>query len=172
MGPRRRHADFLARDALRVYRRAADAYLAFEFEELAAVSFDGDDKRSMTIEIYRHSVFGTRSGSTRRNARSKGTSWRLGRRATTIPDSQFLSRTVLRQVDGVPSGEEDAAVLTAVAKDIAEKIGGAPAFPERLRVFSPRGPRRAKRAVFRRDVLGTVFSTRRTPWTTRGTGSL
>jgi hypothetical protein len=137
---------------------AADAYLAYEFEELAALSYNGENKRSITVEIYRHSDLRNAFGIYTQERPQQGDFVSVGTEGyydTGILN--FFHGPYYVKVMGFRLEGEDRTVLTAVAKDIAARIGGPPAFPELLACFPAEGRVAHSERYFARDVLGHGF---------------
>lgn len=137
---------------------AADAYLAYEFEELAVLSYNGENKRSVTVEIYRHSdlrnAFGiyTQERPQQGNFVPVGTEGYYAAGILNFFHGPFYVKTM-----GFGLENEDQTVLAAVAKDIAARIGGTPAFPDLLACFPAEGRVPHGERYFARDVLGHGF---------------
>jgi hypothetical protein len=137
---------------------AADAYLAYEFEELAVLSYNGENKRSITAEIYRHSDLRNAFGIYTQERPQQGNFVPVGTEGyydTGILN--FFHGPYYVKVTGFRLESDDRAVLTAVAKDIAARIGGAPVFPELLACFPAEGRVAHSERFFARDVLGHGF---------------
>ena len=137
---------------------AADAYLAYEFEELAALSYNGENKRSITVEIYRHSDLRNAFGIYTQERPQQGDFVPVGTEGyydTGILN--FFHGPYYVKVMGFRLEGEDRTVLTAVAKDIAARIGGPPAFPGLLACFPAEGRVAHSERYFARDVLGHGF---------------
>ncbi|MBP2681730.1 MAG: hypothetical protein H6Q78_1593 [Candidatus Krumholzibacteriota bacterium] len=137
---------------------AADAYLGFEFEELAAASYDGESKRSLTIEIYRHAGLRNAFGIYTQERPQQGNFVEIGTEGyydTGILN--FFHGPFYVKVMGFRLGDEDRNILNAVAKNIADRIGGKPAFPELLACFPAEGRVAHTERFLARDVLGHGF---------------
>jgi hypothetical protein len=137
---------------------AADAYLAFEFEELAVLSYDGGNKRSVTIEIYRHADLRNAFGIYTQERPQQGNFVEIGTEAYyekgifNFFHGSFYVKTAGYHLEG-----DDEAVLTAAAAEVASRIGGKPSFPELLECFPAEGRVARSERFMARDVLGHGF---------------
>jgi hypothetical protein len=137
---------------------AADVYLSYEFEELAALSYDGGEKSSLTIDIYKHrdirNAFGIYS-------QEKS----LSADFVEIGTEGYYDEGVLNffqgpyyvKIMGFYLGDQDRAFLTDVANAIAAKLDGEPRFPEALECFPTEGRVPHSERYLARDVLGYGF---------------
>jgi hypothetical protein len=137
---------------------AADAYLAYDFEELAVLSYNGENKRSITVEIYRHSDLRNAFGIYTQERPQQGNFVPAGTEGYYDAGIlNFFHGPYYVKVMGFRLESDDRAVLTAVAKDIAARIGGAPVFPDLLACFPADGRVAHSERYFARDVLGHGF---------------
>jgi hypothetical protein len=137
---------------------AADAYLSFDFEELAVLSYNGENKRSVTVEIYRHRDLPSAFGIYTQERPQNGNFIDIGTEGyydTGILD--FFQGPYYVKLTGFRLGEDDKDVLTAVARDIAKRVGAAPGFPKALACFPEEGRLAHSERYFARDVLGHGF---------------
>ena len=137
---------------------AADAYLAYEFEELAALSYNGGEKRSITVEVYRHRDLRNAFGIYSQERPQKGNFVDIGTQGyydTGVLN--FFHGPYYVKVMGYYLGNDDQAVLTTTARKIAERLGGPPAFPGILACFPTEGRVSGSERYISRDVLGHGF---------------
>ncbi len=137
---------------------AADLYLSYAFEELAMASYAGGGKRSLTVEIYRHSdlrdAFGIYSQERPRDGRfvAIGTE---GYCDTGVLN--FFHGPYYVKVTGFYVGEDDEKTLAAAAEDVARRLGKDAAFPEVLACFPAEGKIAHSESFIAADVLGYGF---------------
>jgi hypothetical protein len=137
---------------------AADLYLSYAFEELAMTSYTSGEKRSLTVEVYRHgdlrNAFGIYSQERPKDGRfvAIGTE---GYYDTGVLN--FFHGRYYVKVTGFYLEEEDERTLTAVATEVAERLGGEPLFPEALQCFPAEGKLAHSERFLALDVLGHSF---------------
>ena len=137
---------------------AADAYLGYEFEELATAAYNGENKRSITVEVYRHADLRNAFGIYTQERPQQGDFVSIGTEGyydTGILN--FFHGPYYVKVMGFRLADEDQAILTAAAKDVAARIGGTPSFPELLACFPAEGRVARSERYIARDVLGHGF---------------
>lgn len=137
---------------------AADLYLTYEFEELAALSYDGGGKRSLSIDIYRHADLRNAFGIYSQERPQEGKFLPIGTEG--YYDSGLLNffhgRYYVKLI-GFELGKEDEKVLTEVASGIAKRLGGDRAFPAALDCFPAEGKVERSERFIAQDVLGHGF---------------
>ncbi len=137
---------------------AADAYLSYEFEELAAVSYDGGEKRSISIEVYRHRDLSNAFGIYSQERSLKGKFMAIGTEGyyeTGVVN--FFHGPYYVKVAGFNLGGDDEKILTDAARAVAARIGGDSRFPAVLECFPPGGRIDHSERYFARDILGHGF---------------
>jgi hypothetical protein len=137
---------------------AADAYLAYEFEELAVLSYNGENKRSITVEIYRHSDLRNAFGIYAQERPQQGDFVPVGTEGYYAAGIlNFFHGPFYVKTMGFELANGERTILTAAAEDIAARIGGEAAFPELLACFHREGRIAHSERYFARDVLGHGF---------------
>jgi hypothetical protein len=137
---------------------AADAYLSYEFEELSAVSYDGGEKRSISIEVYRHLGLRNAFGIYSQERSSKAKFMAIGTEGyyeTGVVN--FFHGPYYVKVAGFNLGEDDEKILTDAARTVAARIGGDSRFPAVLECFPPGGRIDHSERYFARDIMGHGF---------------
>ena len=137
---------------------AADAYLAYEFEELAALSYNGGEKRSCNVEIYRHRDLRNAFGIYTQERPQNGDFVDIGTQGyyDTGVINFFHGRYYVK-VMGFHLEDDDREFLTTTARQIAERLGGPHAFPGILACFPTELRIANSERYFSRDVLGHGF---------------
>jgi hypothetical protein len=136
----------------------ADVYLSYDFVELATLSYDGKEKSSLTIDIYRHrdlrNAFGIYSQEKSQSADfvSIGTE---GYHDEGVLN--FFHGPYYVKIMGFYLGDNDKPLLTKVAQDVAAQLGGDPRFPEVLACLPETDRVPHSERYLARDVLGYGF---------------
>jgi hypothetical protein len=137
---------------------AADVYLSYEFEELATLTYDRGEKKSLSIDIYRHgdlrNAFGIYSQEKPRNGRFLriGTEGYYEQGVLNFFHGPYYVKLV-----GFYLGEEDEKTLTAAATEVAKRLGGESGFPKALECFPDKGKIQHSERFLAQDVLGHGF---------------
>lgn len=136
----------------------ADVYLSYDFEEVATLSYTGQEKSSITIDIYRHSdlrnAFGIYSQEKSLTADfvSIGTEGYYDAGVLNFFHGPYYVKLM-----GFYLGNKDKQLLMEAAGEIAAKLGGTPGFPEALACFPGEGRVPHSERYLARDVLGYGF---------------
>jgi len=137
---------------------AADVYVSYGFEELAALNYDSGEKRSLTVDVYRHSnlrnAFGIYSQEkpVDGNFRSIGTEAYYDKGVLNFFHGGYYVKLM-----GFYLEDDDESILTDLAGSIAERLGGEPAYPPVLACFPAKGKIAHSERYLARDVLGHSF---------------
>jgi len=137
---------------------AADLYLSYAFEELAMTSYAGGDKRSLTIEIYRHGDLRNAFGIYSQERPKDG-------RFVAIGTEGYYDKGVLNffhgpyyiKITGFYLGEDDERALTTAAEEVARRLEQNPVFPEVLACFPPENKIAHTECFVAANVLGYGF---------------
>jgi hypothetical protein len=137
---------------------AADVYLSYAFEELAMVSYVSGEKRSLTVEIYRHRDLRDAFGIYSQERPQKGNFVAIGTEGYYDKGVlNFFHGRYYVKVTGFYLGEDDERTLTKAAGEVAKRLGGEPVFPEALACFPPEGKIAHTECFLALDVLGYGF---------------
>jgi hypothetical protein len=137
---------------------AADAYLSFEFEQLAAASYAAGAKQSLTIEVYRHRDLRNAFGIYSQEKSSKGKFISLGTEGyyeTGVVN--FFHGPFYIKLAGIHLGGEDEKILIGAATAVAAVLPGEPRYPIVLECFPAGGRIQHSERYVARDVLGHGF---------------
>jgi hypothetical protein len=137
---------------------AADLYLSYEFEELATLAYDGGAKRSLTVDIYRHSDLRNAFGIYSQEKPLEGNYVSIGTEGyyDTGVLNFFHGRYYVKLI-GFDLQKEDEKILSDLARQIADRIGGEPEFPRALECFPADGKVARSERFIAQDVLGHGF---------------
>ena len=134
----------------------ADAFLAYDFQELTSATFVNGKKLELTAELYRHAnaarAFGIysqerRPGSSRMPGTLEGTA--------STDHVEFVAGAYYVKL-ALPGGG-DPAILPKFAEKIAAKLPGPRALPAVIACFPDEGKRRRSEKLTARDFLGHKF---------------
>jgi hypothetical protein len=137
---------------------AADLYLTYEFRELLVAEYQGPQKGSVTIEIYRHGsppqAFGIYSQERLANA----TFLDVGIQGYYEPGVlNFLAGPHYVKLTGESTGQADAQILLMFARRLEERLGDKGAFPPILSAFPAEGRRPNTEKFVAKGFLGYAF---------------
>ena len=137
---------------------AADVYLSYEFVELAMLSYDGEEKSSLTVDIYKHRDIRNAFGIYSQEKSPSADFVEIGTEGyydTGVLN--FFHGPYYVKIMGFYLGDDDKALLTKVAEGIAGKLDGEARFPEALVCFPAEGRIPHSERYLARDVLGYGF---------------
>lgn len=119
---------------------AADLYINFDFQELAALNYERGEDQGIIIDIYRHSTPRNAFGIYSQERRSGGAFIDIGTQGyhdTGILN--FFQGNYYVKLAGFYLGEDDERLLKSVAKDVSGRLGGVSGFPKALAAFPDSG---------------------------------
>lgn len=115
---------------------AADVFLSYDFQELAAASFVSNPKGSFTVDIYRHGNTKNGFGIYSQEKPAKGPFISIGAQGYYEKGVlNFLEGCYYVKIAGFDLGDRDESVLKEVAREIAQKIQGDDHFPKIVACF-------------------------------------
>jgi hypothetical protein len=137
---------------------AADLYLTYEFQDLSVAEYQGPQKGSVTVEVYRHGTpteaFGIYSQERLANARFL----EVGVQAYYEPGVfNFLLGPHYVKIGGEGLGADDEQVLLAFARRLEARLGGKGGFPTILSAFPAEGRRSHTEKFVSKNFLGYAF---------------
>lgn len=115
---------------------AADVFLAYDFQELAAATFESNPKGSFTVDIYRHGSPKNGFGIYSQEKPAKGPFIPIGAQGYYEKGVlNFLVDCCYVKINGFDLGDKDETILKEAARQIAQKIQGDNRFPRVLECF-------------------------------------
>jgi len=137
---------------------AADVFLNCGFVKLAALSFENKEKASVTVDIYRHDGPINGFGIYSQEKPQKGPFIPIGTQGYYEKGIlNFLKGSYYVKISGFDLGDNDEAVLTEVAKKIAEQIKDDPQFPKTVDSFPKEGKIEHSERYISQNFLGHSF---------------
>ncbi len=137
---------------------AADVFLGFDFQELVSASFENKEKHSFTVDIYHHSDSKNGFGIYSQEKPQEGPFLAIGSQGYYEKGVlNFLKGRYYVKISGFDLGENDKAVLTAAAKQVAEKLDGDTGFPKILAAFPAKGKVTDSERFVGQDYMGHSF---------------
>lgn len=119
---------------------AADLYINYDFQELAALGYDKGDDRGIVIDIYRHSTPINAFGIYSQERPSKGNFIEVGTQG--YQDTGILNFVLgdyYVKLSGYYLGDDDEEMLRSVAEGVAARLEGVPGFPPVIGAFPDSG---------------------------------
>jgi hypothetical protein len=137
---------------------AADVYLTYEFEELAALTYDRGEKMSLSVEIYRHSDLRNAFGIYSQERPEVGDFISIGTQGYYEKGTlNFFHGRHYVKLMGYYLEDEDERILKDAAGEIAGRLGEEAAFPPTLECFPAAGKIPNSERFLAQDVLGHGF---------------
>jgi len=137
---------------------AADLYLTYAFEELAEQSYTGGEKRSLTVEIYRHRELRDAFGIYSQERPKDGRFMAIGTEAYYDKGVlNFFHGPYYIKITGFYLEEDDERTLTTAAEEVARRLEQKPVFPEVLACFPPESKIAHTECFIAANVLGYGF---------------
>lgn len=137
---------------------AAEVYLSFDFRKLASQSFQNKDKKSFTVDIYRHSSSRNGFGIYSQEKPQKGDFLRIGAQGYYEKGVlNFLKGIYYVKLSGYDLGDNDKAVLEAAARQVADKLEGENVFPKAVLSFPTTGKIENSERFVAQNFLGHSF---------------
>ncbi|UCG50596.1 MAG: hypothetical protein JSW58_10335 [Candidatus Latescibacterota bacterium] len=137
---------------------AAEVYLSYDFEKLAALSYDSGEKKSVTVDVYQHRDLRNAFGIYSQEKPAKGNFLPIGTQG-------YYDKGVLNffhgphyvKIAGFYLEDEDQDFLTSLATEVAKRIGGEPAFPTAFSCFPESGKIENSEKYIAKHFLGHGF---------------
>ncbi|MCP5107383.1 MAG: hypothetical protein GY950_28610 [bacterium] len=137
---------------------AADVFLSYDFQKLAAVSFENKDKASFTMDIYLHNNTKNGFGIYSQEKPQKGPFIPIGTQGYYEKGVlNFLKGSYYVKISGYDLGDNDEAVLTEAAKQTAQKLDGQNHFPKAVQSFPEEGKIQNSERYIAQNFLGHSF---------------
>lgn len=137
---------------------AADVFLSYDFQELAAASFESKSKGSFTIDIYRHGDIKNGFGIYCQEKPTKGPFISIGAQGYYEKGIlNFLAGCYYVKISGFDLGDQDETILKEAAQQIAQKIQGDKSFPKIVTCFPPEDKIENSEHYIVQDYLGHAF---------------
>lgn len=137
---------------------AAEVYLSYGFQELATLTYENTQDRSLTIDIYRHSHSNNGFGIYGQEKPLKSTFLSIGAEGYYEPGMlNFFKDRYYVKILSFGLGDEDSSFLKSVAGEIAEKISGEETLPVLSRVFPKKGKVENSERYIAQNFLGHSF---------------
>ncbi|MDQ1351384.1 MAG: hypothetical protein QG657_1686 [Acidobacteriota bacterium] len=137
---------------------AADVFLGYDFQELAAATFESNPKGSFTVDIYRHSNVKNGFGIYSQEKPSKGPFIPIGAQGYYEKGVlNFLADCYYVKISGFDLGDKDETILKEAAQQIARKIQGDNQFPKVVECFPSEGKIENSERYAAQDYLGHSF---------------
>ena len=137
---------------------AAEVYLSYGFRELATVTYEKDQDRSLTIEVYRHNSLNNGFGIYSQEKPLKSTFLTVGAQGYYEPGMlNFFKDKYYVKVLSFGLGEEGSSILKSAAGQIAGKIPGETFLPKPLACFPDTGKVENSERYIARNFLGHSF---------------
>ncbi len=137
---------------------AADLYVKYDFQELQVGEYQGPEKASIAVELYRHrtptQAFGIYSQE-RGPAAEYLPIGVQGYREEGI--LVFLSGNYYVKINGVNLKGKDAEILTPLASKVAKNLGTQGTLPSALAAFPERGRQKNSEKFIAKNFLGYAF---------------
>jgi hypothetical protein len=119
---------------------AADLYINYDFQELAALYYERGEDQGIVVDIYRHSTPRNAFGIYSQERPKQGDFIDIGTQG--YHDTGILNFVLgdyYVKLSGYSLGEQDESLLKSIAADVADRIGGKPGFPPVVDAFPDKG---------------------------------
>jgi hypothetical protein len=119
---------------------AADLYINYDFQELAALNYERGEDQGITIDIYRHSTPRNAFGIYSQERPGEGDFFDIGTQG--YHDTGILNFVLgdyYVKLSGYYLGDNDEKTLKSVAADVAGRLEGKPGFPPAVHAFPDSG---------------------------------
>ncbi|MCK4762522.1 MAG: hypothetical protein KAW12_10030 [Candidatus Aminicenantes bacterium] len=137
---------------------AAEIFLGFDFQELAALTYEDPQEHQLTIDIYRHSSARNGFGIYSQEKPVKGDFLKIGAQGYYEKGVlNFVKGSYYVKISGFDLGDKDKEVMTAAAEKISKKLVGADHFPLPTTSFPGRGKIVNSERFTAADFLGHSF---------------
>ena len=137
---------------------AADIFLAFDFQKLAALTYENNNKQTFTVDIYRHSNDINGFGIYSQEKPRQGSFLAIGTQGYYESGIlNFLKGSYYVKMSGFDLGETDEKVLTAAAQKVAAALDGPVQFPAVVDCFPVNAKIPNSEAYTNRNFLGHSF---------------
>jgi hypothetical protein len=136
----------------------ADLYIAYDFEELATLSYDSDANKSITIDIYRHSTPNNGFGIYSQEKSTGGAFLPIGAQGYYDPGVlNFFTGRYYVKIMAYGLGDDEVHFLTSLAQTISEKLGGTAEMPRPVACLPEKARLDKSERYIAQDFLGHSF---------------
>jgi hypothetical protein len=137
---------------------AADAFLSYDFQKLATLTYEKDKKSSYTVDLYQHSSDRNGFGIYSQEKPRDGSFLALGTQGYYEKGIlNFFKGHYYVKMSGYDLGDDDEKVLTTAARAIASALEGSGTFPAAVKCFPATGKIANSEAYINRNFLGHSF---------------
>lgn len=137
---------------------AAEVFLAYDFRELAALTYEDPQKHQLTIDIYRHSSDRNGFGIYSQEKPVKGDFLDIGAQGYYEKGVlNFVKGSYYVKMTGFDLGDKDKEIMTTAAQKISGQMKGADHFPLPTTCFPGRGKILNSEKFIAADFLGHSF---------------
>jgi hypothetical protein len=137
---------------------AAEIFLSYDFQQLAAITYENPKKHSITIDVYRHSDARNGFGIYSQEKPTKGDFLQVGAQGYYEKGVfNFVKGSYYVKMSGFDLGDNDKSVLTAAAKDIARRLKGQDFLPLPVTCFPGKGMIENSEKYISQNFLGHSF---------------
>jgi hypothetical protein len=158
-GMKKGNADVYTPDNLYEYiDGAADVFLAYDFVQLTSLTYTDEQKHSLIVDIYYHSTPNNGFGIYSQEKSRQGDFLQIGAQGYYEKGVlNFLRGCYYVKMSGFDLGDNDRAVMTATAKEIAGRLNGEERFPLPALRFPGKGKVKNSERYIANDFLGHSF---------------
>lgn len=137
---------------------AADLFLSYDFQRLAALTYEDEQNHSLTIDIYRHSSENNGFGIYSAEKPQQGDFLAIGAEGYYEQGVlNFFNGRFYVKMSGFDLGAKDNIIMTAAAKEIAARLGGKVELPIPVACFPKKGLIKHSVKYIAVDFLGHSF---------------
>jgi hypothetical protein len=137
---------------------AAEVFLGYDFQKLATLTYENDQKNSYTVDVYQHSSDRNGFGIYSQEKPVEGHFLPIGVQGYYEKGVlNFVKGHYYVKMSGYDLGDNDEKVLTGAAREIAAALEGTGTFPPVLKCFPEKGKIANSEAYINQDFLGHSF---------------
>ena len=137
---------------------AADVFLSYDFQKLATLTYENDQKHSFTVDVYQHSSDRNGFGIYSQEKPQEGNFLPIGTQGYYEKGVlNFVKGHYYVKMSGYDLGDDDDKVLTNAARRIAAALEGSDTFPLAVKCFPEEGKIANSEAYINQNFLGHAF---------------
>jgi hypothetical protein len=137
---------------------AADVFLSYDFVECGTLTFENKQKKSFTVDIYRHSNIKNGFGIYSQEKPQQGEFIDIGTQGYYEKGVlNFLKGSYYVKISGFDLGDQDKVLLTKAAKQIAANLKDADYFPKSVSSLPQKGKVEHSERYIAKNFLGHSF---------------